>query len=240
MRKILETLKRKWAEYLLEIIVIMIGIMGAFMLNNWNEGRKADVIELEVINGLKDDIEKDITNLEIMIPFDSMIVESNKKLIQILKDPYSEYDESLDTLFGWINRFAYFYPQRMAYETLRSKGLETLNNKNLRSSIVNLYDFEYDVLTFFIEIKKDIYNNSNSIFLTHLETQGKSVILKRPNNFQELKKSNEFRNYVTHIYAEQLNALFASRNTLSVVNAVKKDLEIEIGLIVSRTIYIGI
>jgi len=62
MKKILETLKQKWAEYLLEIIVIMFGILGAFTLNNWNEERKNDLraqnIIQEVMANLEMDIEK--------------------------------------------------------------------------------------------------------------------------------------------------------------------------------------
>jgi hypothetical protein len=36
MKKILETLKRKWAEYLLEVLVIVIGIITAFYLDAWH------------------------------------------------------------------------------------------------------------------------------------------------------------------------------------------------------------
>lgn len=59
MKRILQTIKSKWPEYLLEIIVIIIGILGAYSLNSWKE---------EII--FRENLE--LSNLriqEILIPF---------------------------------------------------------------------------------------------------------------------------------------------------------------------------
>lgn len=59
MKKLLQTLKEKWAEYLLEILVITIGILGAFALNNWNESRKAEIAEKQLLSSMLDDLKVD-------------------------------------------------------------------------------------------------------------------------------------------------------------------------------------
>ena len=49
---LLDTLIKKWPEYLLEIIVLIVGIYGAFALENWNEDRKSAEAAKAIVQNL--------------------------------------------------------------------------------------------------------------------------------------------------------------------------------------------
>ena len=63
--------ENKFSKYLIyvlgEIILIVIGILIALSINNWNENRKESKLEKIYLTGIKDDLEKDIEQAKIVI-----------------------------------------------------------------------------------------------------------------------------------------------------------------------------
>ena len=65
MKKILNHLTTDWYKYLLELIVITAGVLGAFALNNWNENRLARKLEKKYMSSLIVELDRDIKSLEL-------------------------------------------------------------------------------------------------------------------------------------------------------------------------------
>ncbi len=54
----------KYLKYAIgEIILVVIGILIALQINNWNEARKLKSVEIKILQDLKNDIQENIVNL---------------------------------------------------------------------------------------------------------------------------------------------------------------------------------
>jgi hypothetical protein len=210
---IMENKTGKYFKYAIgEIILVVIGILIALQINNWNENRKEAIVEKKILKSLYNDIDSDIANMQSMMINDSILISLNKQLINILKDKNSTYHDSMDIMFGCINRYDVFFPQKSAYESLKSQGLDILKNDSLKLKVVNLYDYQYGLIGEVMDLKKQIYISTNPIFNKHLSYNNTSVQIlnldakaKKPNNFNTLKTDKEFFNNLTHLYMEQKN-----------------------------------
>lgn len=131
----------KYFKYAIgEIILVVIGILIALSINNWNEARKSNVFEKEILTQVQANLVKDkLTLEEISSNFQKAINSSNK----ILESAWSQQD--IDSLQFWladIIQFDRFQPLTNAYEVLKSKGLDQIKNKQLRFLLGTYYDDE--------------------------------------------------------------------------------------------------
>lgn len=137
----MENKTSKYFKYAIgEIILVVIGILIALQINNWNEARKNKTFETEILTQVQANLIKDkLTLQDISSNFQEAINSSNK----ILESNWSREDK--DSLQFWLANvimFDRFQPLTNAYEVLKSKGLDQVKNKQLRFLLGSYYDDE--------------------------------------------------------------------------------------------------
>jgi len=137
----IESLKK----YGFEFLSIFVAVVLAFALDNWNENRREayseDKILSEIAHGLKKDID-DLRLNELGHRYGISACNYFRKALagkEVSKDSLMIYYFSLTRDFVSIQNTA-------GYETLKSKGLELVENDSLRLQIISLYEYEYNTL----------------------------------------------------------------------------------------------
>lgn len=138
MKTILETTKRKWTEYLLEILVIVIGILLAFALNNWNEQRKNLRVEQYYLKGIKTSLVKSKIELDRVIIKTNRVSEKNLELILLSKSKIDDLPFlAIDTLISSTGYTIYTPDEGIVHEILNSNNLSLIQNEFIRSYIAS-------------------------------------------------------------------------------------------------------
>ncbi|MEO1513948.1 MAG: DUF6090 family protein [Bacteroidota bacterium] len=123
-----------------EVVLVVIGILIAFQLNNFNENRKNKTFEREILTQMQENLKSDGQALaEIERNFNRAIRSAN----QILQTkPSQNIEDSIHIWLGTIIQFDRFQPLTNAYEVLKSNGLDKISNKQLRFLLGRYYDDE--------------------------------------------------------------------------------------------------
>lgn len=218
----------KYFKYAIgEILLVVIGILIALQINNWNERRKASIQEAELLENIYEDINYNLEAIQFVYTIDSTNNQRNKRLLKILSDPNSKYHDSLQIYFGSITRYNVFSPRRTAYEAIKSEGLELIKNKKLRSDITQLYDDVYVLNEMVLDFRKTIHLDARSLFNDRLKTLD-DVVYAVPMDFEKLKTDQKFINTLSYITAESQNFLSHHKNMQKQTELIKSKILQEI------------
>lgn len=157
MKRIFNTLSEKWPEYLIELLVIIGGIIGAFMLNSWNDDRKDRRQEQLILTGLKTEFEQNLAELASDHYYNTLCLEASRVLLS--QNGQATPAHVVDSLYGHVLNYATFDPRVGVVEEVISSGkLNLIQDEKLRYRLTQwsgeLDDLEEDII-----IRRDHYIN---------------------------------------------------------------------------------
>jgi hypothetical protein len=159
----------KYFKYAIgEIILVVIGILIALQINNWNEQRKIKQKETIILNQLLTSINSDLTAYEIHT---DPTLEKKVKGIDSLTAYIFENREIKDSIFisSYTNMSQDIFMRfdNGPFEDLKSSGLDIISNDSLRTVINNTYTVK---LPLFQHLANKLYDESKSE-ISKLETK---------------------------------------------------------------------
>ncbi|MBB4077993.1 hypothetical protein GGR28_000594 [Lewinella aquimaris] len=191
---------KRYAIYAVgEIILVVIGILIALQINNWNENQKTKAVESKILLEIEKNLHMGLSVLDESFHWDSLCTQSGLIVLKHLEKKLA-YHDSLDEHFDLFPNIGLGDVPSSGYDALKSVGLTVLANDSIRIGLSNLYEislpklkqtFEYDVF----ERRTEFYNSE---LYEHFYMKDKifqdSAVGRHPINYKELLDDRRFIN----------------------------------------------
>ncbi len=199
-----------------EIVLVVLGILIALQINNWNEHRKERKSEIKYLTNIKLDLQKDIISLNEQINIrKNKVVVTNDLISHINGNQIADINLLAKNVYATLMEER-FTPNNGTYNELASSGnLSLIENDSIKQLLLELVE---------------LYKN-NSFAIEHEAFEYKEYINKSLFRYVDLDRLKpvyygEKTNAEQNINFEDFNDLFKSleyKNGLTISNIISKD-----------------
>ena len=218
------------SRFILEIFSIFLGVTIAFLANHWNEQRKERILEDKMLNGIYNELEADVRDIQLNINGHEQGLVAIKLFQRYCESEPVDFD-SLGLYFKRLYRDYISIANTSTYETLKSRGLQIISNDQLRSRIVELYDFNYEITQkleegyFPSQFHQNYFGEIASHFKNHIELEGSNVRIVKPYG---KSPDPEMMLILSEIFDWRQFSIQAYQQNLDVIKTLREDLKAEL------------
>ena len=194
----------KYGLYALgEIIILILGILIALKVDNWNHETQNRSTEIAILNSMKTELLTDLEEIKVNISIHDIGIRAAQIVIDHLEND-SAYNDSLSIHFLDLSIYTHHSYKKGAYTTLESLGIGIISNQELRNEIIELYAFNEEMLRTQIINTDRVQHAENNLFNTRFDelgnidfdlphdlTYGRMI----PLDYEALKEDEEFKFY---------------------------------------------
>jgi len=225
---LLENKTGKYFKYAIgEIVLVVIGILIALSINNWNENKKERQSEIKYYKNLKLDMETDLVNLDSIIKQRRDIVYSAITLTS-LKEPKTlvqlkTFDSLKNKVFGWRS---YSPRTNTLDELISSGGLNKIKNDSIKIYLLGIKERNGTIIIFREHMRHE-YDN-------YLYDRSSQIINGSP--FIDYGKSLQEKKIIHYTFSDkELETLTTQASTfledMTIQNGLKLAIKNNLGLV---------
>jgi hypothetical protein len=137
--------KTYWAFTVTEFLLIVLGILLALQIDNWNQKRQEKKLENVLLHELLLNLQSDLKDAVYNDSSLTAIVNSSEIILKYIEED-RPYQDSLEHHFANLTGGTIYNRNLAAYESLKSIGIGLISNNDLRQQITYLYSVRYDYL----------------------------------------------------------------------------------------------
>ena len=189
----------KFSKYLLyaigEILLVVIGILIALQVDNWNNERADRDKEISILTEIQRNLETNVKQFSAEAKLQGSIVESINVIMEQIKNkiPYHDSLGAKYAAIAWTEEFNF---ANSAFETLKTLGFDKISSDPLRENIIQLFNIRYTRISDVIQkVSVTEHSQLNTLYLRHIEfdQEGNAVV----NDSEKLIKDTEFTNMLS-------------------------------------------
>lgn len=225
LRTIANHLKSEWYKYVIEVIVVIVGILIAYNLEEWRDTRNNKKREIEVLKEFKRALAADLAEMHGNIRMHEHSILSSRIILKVINDNLP-YHDSLDACFAHTHAFTVFSGRVGPIEQLKNTNLAIVSNDSLRLEIISMYDEAYPRIRLVeLAIRRDYeqLRDFDRLYFDAYDVErvstNKSVPppfwgIMRPMRFTELKMNPEYAALLRARISNQLGLLRGHYNPI--------------------------
>lgn len=175
-----------------EVLLVVLGILIAFQIDRWNENRLLRNLENVMLVDIRENLIASNKSLASSISYNNTTLSNYEKILMHVREDLP-YSNSLDTAFSYMSYWSDPNFTYTAYETLKSKGMDIIQNDSLKVLITEIYEQRFPFLIDELQGEWELHNSIVLPFIAR-NIQYISADVARPNSYTDLKSSDEFHN----------------------------------------------
>ena len=134
-----ETQSIPWKRLSVEAAAIVVSILLAFAIDAWWDDRNERIEGAEILGQFLVTLDEDIQGLESKVAVFQKMIDGITEIVSHIENQ-RPYEDRLTSLFSSCVGWEIYTPNSGPYEALKSKGLDLIQDQELRMNLIDYYE----------------------------------------------------------------------------------------------------